>query len=134
MKSKQNQIKIIFRPSRALPPPPCIGELSHVRVMMADAWKTLKKKSNGKADQKRSSLRQSTRALPQQPFTGCIQAAIEMEGRFPFSPKFRKLRLEIKWNGPVTSHQHFSRWFTLTSPVIRSVLDDRVLLSHTLDV
>ena len=77
------------------------------------------------------------RAQPQQPFTGCIQAAIEMEGRFPFSPKFRKRRLEVKWNGPVrfrTGHQHFSRCFTLTSPVIRSVLNDRVLLSRTLDV
>ena len=25
---------------------------------------------------------------------------IEVKGRFPFSPKFRKFRLEIKWNGP----------------------------------
>ena len=41
MKSKQNQIKIDFRPRPALPLPPCIGDqLSHVRVMMADAWKT----------------------------------------------------------------------------------------------
>ena len=52
MKSKQNQIKIVFRPSRALPPPPCIGELSHVGVMMADAWKTLNKKVTTKRTKK----------------------------------------------------------------------------------
>ena len=53
MKSKQNQIKIDFRPSRALPPPPpCIAELSHVRVMMADAWKTLNKKATAKRTKK----------------------------------------------------------------------------------
>ena len=51
------------------------------------------------------------RAQPQQPFTGCIQAAIEMEGRFPFSPKLRKLRLEIKWNGPVRFVQNWSSTF-----------------------
>ena len=52
MKSKQNQIKIDFRPSRALPLPPCIGELSHVPVMMADAWKTLNKKVTTKRTKK----------------------------------------------------------------------------------
>ena len=52
MKSKQNQIKIDFPPSLALPLPPCIAELSHVRVMMADAWKTLNKKVTKKRTKK----------------------------------------------------------------------------------
>ena len=52
MKSKQNEIKIDFRPSRALPLPPCIAELSHVCVMMADAWKTLNKKVTTKRTKK----------------------------------------------------------------------------------
>ena len=46
-----------------------------------------------------------------------------MKRRFPFSPKFRKFRLEIKWNGPSVrsdrnTWDNLWRWSTLTGPVI----------------
>ena len=47
-----------------------------------------------------------------------------IQGRFPFSPKFRKFRLEIKLERTVSVRsdrniwEHLWRWSTLTDPVI----------------
>ena len=45
-----------------------------------------------------------------------------MKGRFPFSPKFRKFRLEMERTSSVRSvwniWEHLWRWSTLTGPVI----------------
>ena len=45
-----------------------------------------------------------------------------MEGRFPFSPKFRKVRLEMEQTSSVRSDwniwEHLWRWSTLAGPVI----------------
>ena len=78
---------------------------------MEDAWKPLNEKV-GRAKRTKKDAPQDHRHLQrQQPFTGCIQAAIEMEGRFPFSPKFRTFWWEIKWNGPVRFVQNWSWTF-----------------------
>ena len=110
MKSKQNQIKskLIFDPAeRCHYQAACIAELSHVRVIiMAGEWEKLNKKVRPKRNKKDplfKVLKNHRRSQPQQQFTGCIQAAIEMEGRFPFSPKFRKFRLEMKRTSSVQS-------------------------------
>ena len=53
MKSKQNQIKINFPPSRVLPLPACIAELPHGRVIiMAGEWKQLNEKVRAKRTKK----------------------------------------------------------------------------------
>ena len=129
MKSKQNQIKskLIFDPAeRCHYQAACIAELSHVRVIiMAGEWEKLNKKVRPKRNKKDPPfkvLKNHRRSQSQQQFTGCIQAVIEMEGRFPFSPKFRKFRLEMKRTSSVRSDWniwgHLWRWSTLTGPVI----------------
>ena len=68
-------------------------------------------------------LKNHRRSQSQQQFTNCIQAAaIEMEGRFPFTPKFQKFRLEMERTSTVRSDwniwEHLWRWSTLTGLVI----------------
>ena len=93
MKSKQNQIKskLIFDPAeRCHYQAACIAELSHVRVIiMAGEWEKLNEKVRAKRTKKDPPfkvLKNQRRLQSQQQFTRCIQAAIEMEERFQFSP------------------------------------------------
>ena len=92
---------------------------------MAGEWEKL----NGKVRAKRTKkdppfkvLKNHRRLQSQQQFIGCIQAAIEREERFPFSPKFRKFLLEMERTSSVLSDwniwEYLWKWSTLTGPVI----------------
>ena len=61
---------------------------------MAGEWEKLNEKVRAKRSKKDppfNVLKNHRCSQSQQQFTGCIQEAIEMEGRFPFSPKIPEI-------------------------------------------
>ena len=73
---------------------------------MVGEWEKLNEKVRAKRTKKDPPfkvLKNHRRSQSQQQFTGCIQAAIEMEERFLFSPKFRKFQLEMERTSSVRS-------------------------------